>query len=79
MSKTLVEIDDAVLEEVRDLLGTTTKAATIREALLDVAKRGRRRRGINAIKAGQFDFSEIIEGSGPKNHTADSSSAADTV
>jgi Arc/MetJ family transcription regulator len=49
MSKTLVEIDDAVLEEVSDLLGTTTKAATIREALLDVAKRGRRRRGINAI------------------------------
>ncbi|MFI2435752.1 type II toxin-antitoxin system VapB family antitoxin [Streptomyces sp. NPDC018693] len=67
MSKTLVEIDDAILEEVRELLGTTTKVATIREALLDVAKRGRRRRGIDAIKAGRFDFSEIINSSGPKD------------
>lgn len=70
MSKTLVEIDDVILEEVRELLGTTTKAATIREALLDVAKRGRRRRGIDAVKAGRFDFSEIINSSGPKSDTA---------
>ena len=46
MTKRLVDIDDAKLEEVRALLGTSTTKATVNGALEEVLALGARRRAL---------------------------------
>lgn len=69
MSRTVIDLDDEVLDEARSLLGTTTKAATVRAALLEVVKRARRQEFFDAIDRGEFEevFAEIRAKTGPKN------------
>ncbi|MGW0633555.1 type II toxin-antitoxin system VapB family antitoxin [Streptomyces sp. NPDC002758] len=67
MSRTVIDLDDAVVEEVRAALGVNTKAAAVRAALQEVVNRIRRQEFFDAMDRGEFDFSEIIETTGPKN------------
>ncbi|MBU4173756.1 MAG: type II toxin-antitoxin system VapB family antitoxin [Actinobacteria bacterium] len=41
MSKTTVDIDDKLLEEAKKVTGTTTKKATVNEALRMVARKAK--------------------------------------
>lgn len=50
MTKRLVEIDDAVLEEAKRILGTKTIKDTVNEALLEVAKRELRMRHFERLR-----------------------------
>ena len=48
MTKRLIEVDDAKLNEVRELLGTHTLKATVNAALDEVLALDRRRRALLA-------------------------------
>jgi Arc/MetJ family transcription regulator len=39
MTKTLIDLDDELLAQTRQVLGTTTKKATLHEAMRDVVRR----------------------------------------
>jgi Arc/MetJ family transcription regulator len=67
MSRTVIDLDDAVVEEVRAALGVNTKAAAVRAALQEVVNRIRRQEFFDAMDRGEFDFSEIVESTGPRN------------
>lgn len=43
------------------------KAQAVRLAMEDAVKRHLRQEGFDAMDAGDFDFSEIIESTGPRN------------
>lgn len=43
MTKRLIDVDDALLEQVRRLLGTSTAKATVNEALAEVLALAQRR------------------------------------
>ncbi|MGY5091119.1 type II toxin-antitoxin system VapB family antitoxin [Streptomyces sp. 900105755] len=49
------------------IFGTKTKAQAVRLAMEDAVKRHLRQEGFDAMDAGDFDFSEIIESTGPRN------------
>jgi Arc/MetJ family transcription regulator len=49
--KTSVEIDEELLEEVREILATTTLRETIEQAFREVVKRRARREEIAALAA----------------------------
>jgi len=54
MTKTLVDIDDALLEAAREVLGTSTKKDTVNAALREVlAAQERRRASVELIMWGQ--------------------------
>ena len=54
MAKTLVDIDDNLLEAARDVLGTSTKKDTVNAALREVlAAQERRRASVELIMWGQ--------------------------
>jgi Arc/MetJ family transcription regulator len=54
MAKTLVDIDDALLEAAREVLGTSTKKDTVNAALREVlAAQERRRASVELIMWGQ--------------------------
>ncbi|MGL5859325.1 MAG: type II toxin-antitoxin system VapB family antitoxin [Angustibacter sp.] len=59
MTKLLVDVDDAVLAEAAELLGTTTKKDTVNVALRETAERLRRARALARLveisKTGAFD------------------------
>jgi Arc/MetJ family transcription regulator len=63
MTKILVDVNDAMLAEAMELLGTTTKKDTVNLALEEVVARLRRGRGYDKLAAlftsGRFDFSEL--------------------
>ncbi len=46
VTKILIDVDDAALEEAADLLGTTTKKDTVNTALRETAQRLRRARAL---------------------------------
>lgn len=48
-------------------LGARTKAETVSLAMEDAVKRHLRQEGFDAVEAGVFDFSEIVETTGPRN------------
>ena len=50
MTKILVDVDDEALAEAMELLGTTTKKDTVNEALLEVARRTKRRRALKELQ-----------------------------
>ncbi|MFJ3927816.1 type II toxin-antitoxin system VapB family antitoxin [Streptomyces sp. NPDC090022] len=61
MTRTMIDLDDEMVEQARAIYGTKTKAAAVRAAVEDAVKRHLRQQFIDAIKSGDLDFSEIIE------------------
>jgi Arc/MetJ family transcription regulator len=63
MTKILVDVNDAMLAEAMELLGTTTKKDTVNLALEEVVARLRRARAFDELAAlfdsGRLDFSEL--------------------
>ncbi len=54
MAKTLIDVDDALLEAARDVLGTSTKKDTVNTALREVvAARARSEAALKLIEWGQ--------------------------
>lgn len=54
MAKTLIDVDDALLEAARDVLGTATKKDTVNTALREVvAARARSEAALKLIEWGQ--------------------------
>lgn len=65
MSRTILDIDDGLLEEAALILGTATKKATVNAALEVVVKRERRREFADWLKSGGLpDLLEAGEGGG---------------
>ncbi|MFI6758505.1 type II toxin-antitoxin system VapB family antitoxin [Micromonospora sp. NPDC050417] len=52
MSRTILDVDDALLDEAATILGTTTKKATVNEALRAVVNREKRREFADWLKSG---------------------------
>ncbi|MEV7615795.1 type II toxin-antitoxin system VapB family antitoxin [Streptomyces sp. NPDC089799] len=55
MSRTMVDLDDALLAEAAEILGTTTKRATINGALAEFVAAARRRRFVEMLEEGALD------------------------
>jgi Arc/MetJ family transcription regulator len=66
MSRTVIDLDDRIVAEAMRIYGTTIKAKAVRMAMEDAVKRHLRREFAEAVKNGEFDFSEILASSGPK-------------
>ncbi|MEU6525670.1 type II toxin-antitoxin system VapB family antitoxin [Streptomyces sp. NPDC046924] len=62
MARTVIELDEAT-----HTFDTGTKAQAVRLAMEDAVKRHLRQEGFDAMDAGEFDFSEIVESTGPRN------------
>ncbi|WP_128378669.1 type II toxin-antitoxin system VapB family antitoxin [Streptomyces cavernae] len=75
MSRTVIDLDDRMVAEAMRIYGTTIKAKAVRMAMEDAVKRHLRREFAEAIKTGEFDFSDIVASTGPKG--ADAASATD--
>lgn len=57
--KTTIEIDDELLSEAKDILGTNGMRDTVEEALAQVIRAGRRRELAKQLKTGEgLDFSK---------------------
>ncbi len=52
--RTVVDIDDDLLREAREALGTTTKVATVNRALVEVAALAARRRDLKRLMSGDL-------------------------
>ncbi|MEO3749349.1 type II toxin-antitoxin system VapB family antitoxin [Streptomyces sp. B6B3] len=55
MSRTVIDLDDALIEEAAAILGTTTKRATVNGALEEFVAAARRRRFLDLLDDGVFD------------------------
>lgn len=67
MARTVIDLDDAMVAEAMRIFGTKTKAQAVRLAMEDTVKRHLRQEGFDAMDAGEFDFSEIVDSTGPRN------------
>ncbi|MFD3518029.1 type II toxin-antitoxin system VapB family antitoxin [Streptomyces sp. NPDC058657] len=61
MSRTMIDLDDEMVAQAKEIYGTKTKAAAVRAALEDAVKRRLRQQFIDAVKSGELDFGEIVE------------------
>ena len=62
MAKTLVDLDEQLLEAAAAALGTTTKKATVAAALREVVASAARRRELQALTSGEWaDPTELAE------------------
>lgn len=52
MSRTILDLDDELLEQAAEILGTTTKKATVNAALKAVVDREKRREFADWLKSG---------------------------
>lgn len=52
MSRTVIDIDDAMLAQAAEIFGTTTKVATVNAALADAIKRRKRESFLGWLAAG---------------------------
>jgi Arc/MetJ family transcription regulator len=52
VSRTIVDVDDELLAEAAEILGTTTKEATVNTALQDAIDREKRREFADWLKSG---------------------------
>ncbi|MFI6441651.1 type II toxin-antitoxin system VapB family antitoxin [Streptomyces sp. NPDC050759] len=55
MSRTMIDLDDVLLAEAAEILGTTTKRATINGALAEFVAAAKRRRFMEMLDEGHFD------------------------
>ncbi|MEU1538081.1 type II toxin-antitoxin system VapB family antitoxin [Actinacidiphila glaucinigra] len=53
--RTVIDVDDALLREAAEILGTTTKRATVNGALAEFVAAAKRRRFIEMLDEGAFD------------------------
>jgi Arc/MetJ family transcription regulator len=67
VARTVIDLDEDMVAEAMRIFGTKTKAKAVRLAMEDAVKRHLRQEGFDAMDAGEFDFSEIIENTGPRN------------
>ncbi|MCM2389232.1 type II toxin-antitoxin system VapB family antitoxin [Streptomyces albipurpureus] len=67
MARTVIDLDEAMVAEAMRIFDTKTKAQAVRLAMEDAVKRHLRQEGFEAMDIGDFDFSEIIESTGPRN------------
>ncbi|MGC4949009.1 type II toxin-antitoxin system VapB family antitoxin [Streptomyces sp. DT224] len=67
MARTVIDLDEAMVVEAMRIFGTKTKAQAVRLAMEDAVKRHLRQEGFDAMDAGEFDFSEIVENTGPRD------------
>ncbi|GGZ18262.1 hypothetical protein GCM10010387_08410 [Streptomyces inusitatus] len=67
MARTVIDLDETMVAEAMRIFGTKTKAQAVRLAMEDAVKRHLRQEGFDAMDAGDFDFSEIIESTGPRD------------
>ncbi|TKA06702.1 type II toxin-antitoxin system VapB family antitoxin [Actinacidiphila oryziradicis] len=65
MSRTVIDLDDEIVEEAMRLYGAKTKAAAVRAAMEDAVKRRLRQEFADAVKSGELDFNEIVDNTGP--------------
>ncbi|MEV8021180.1 type II toxin-antitoxin system VapB family antitoxin [Streptomyces sp. NPDC054871] len=61
MARTMIDLDDEMVTQAKEIYGTKTKAAAVRAAVEDAVKRHLRQQFIDAVKSGELDFSEIVE------------------
>ena len=62
--KTVVDLDEDLLDRARRELGTSTKKETIHEALRLVAERGARLEAIQELLSIDRDWTDILDGDG---------------
>lgn len=67
MARTVIDLDEGMVTEAMRIFGTKTKAKAVRLAMEDAVKRHLRQEGFDAMEAGELDFSEIVENTGPRN------------
>lgn len=67
MARTVIDLDEDIVAEAMRIFGTRTKAKAVRLAMEDAVKRHLRQEFFDAMDAGDVDFSEIIESTGPRN------------
>lgn len=60
--KTVVDLDEDLLDRARRELGTTTKKDTIHEALRLVAERGARLQAVQELLSVDRDWTDIVDG-----------------
>lgn len=59
--KTVIDLDEELLESARRALGTTTKKETVHEALRLVAERGARLEAIQDLLSIDRDWADIVD------------------
>ena len=64
MARTVIDLGETMVAEAMRIFGTKTKAQAVRLAMEDAVKRRLRQEGFDAMDAGEFDFSEIVESTG---------------
>ena len=64
--RTVIDLDDDLLDRARRELGTTTKKDTIHEALRLVADRGARLAAIDELLAVDRDWTDILDDKTPE-------------
>lgn len=67
MARTVIDLDEDMVTEAMRIFGTKTKAKAVRLAMEDAVKRHLRQEFFDAMDAGELDFSEIVESTGPRN------------
>ena len=76
MTKILVDVDDTVLADAMEVLGTTTKKDTVNRALQEVTARLRRARASEHFReladSGRFDFEAVMRPWGEQEQSATS-------
>jgi Arc/MetJ family transcription regulator len=54
MSRTMIDLDDALIAEAAEILGTTTKRATVNGALAEFVAAAKRQRFMDMLEDGVF-------------------------
>lgn len=67
VARTVIDLDEDMVTEAMRIFGTKTKAKAVRLAMEDAVKRHLRQEFFDAMDAGELDFSEIVETTGPRN------------
>lgn len=75
MARTMIDLDDEMVAQAKEIYGTKTKAAAVRAAVEDAVKRRLRQQFIDAVKSGELDFSEIVEETKVPNVAKDTKAA----
>ncbi|MEV6385643.1 type II toxin-antitoxin system VapB family antitoxin [Streptomyces sp. NPDC051773] len=55
MSRTMIDLDDALVAEAAEILGTTSKRATVNGALAEFVAAAKRRRFMELLEEGVLD------------------------
>jgi Arc/MetJ family transcription regulator len=67
MARTVIDLDEDMVAEAMRIFGARTKAKAVRLAMEDAVRRHLRQEFFDAMDAGELDFTEIVESTGPRN------------